>query len=33
MLARQIGAELVFEDARPGTRAVVVLPRRTPAGA
>ena len=32
MLARQIGAELVFEDARPGTRAVVVLPRRTPAG-
>jgi two-component sensor histidine kinase len=31
MLARQIGAELRFEDAAPGTRAVVVLPRRTPA--
>jgi two-component sensor histidine kinase len=27
MLARQIGAELRFEDAEPGTRAVVVLNR------
>jgi two-component sensor histidine kinase len=33
MLARQIGAELVFEDAEPGTRAVVMLACRTPAGA
>jgi two-component sensor histidine kinase len=33
MLARQIGAELRFEDAEPGTRAVVVLLRRAPAGA
>jgi len=29
MLARQIGAELVFEDAAPGTRAVVMLPGRS----
>ena len=31
MLARQIGAELRFEDAEPGTRAIVTL-GRTPAG-
>jgi len=29
MLARQIGAELVFEDAGPGTRAIVMLARRS----
>ena len=33
MLARQIGAELVFEDAEPGTRAIVFCRGRTPAGA